>query len=425
MSPASPHVLRKAYRYRLRTLPATTERTLRRWEGCCRKVWNLALDHQQKNRAAGEKHASYVTMAKWLTEWRGSAECGYLKEPPVHMLQNVLKALDGAFQRFFRKDGGYPQFKRYGEPLGLRETDVKCFAVDMAHGRVKLPKVGWLRYRDSRPVVGIPKTVSVCREIGGWYVAIQVEVVLDKAPIPEATALGAADRGITNFLATDTGRLVAPLEAHKRSLYRLRRYQRAVARKIEAAKVAAGIPKDKPFPKGFRQQPSTRLRRAQDRVAKIHGKIARQRADFLHKLSTELADRHAVFCLEDLRIKNMAASATGDTDAPGTNVRQKAGLNRSILDQGWGLFATQLSYKLDWRGGHLIKVPAAYTSQTCAVCGHTDHADVNAAKNILAAGRAVLAGAEFSVIGRAGVEDARQSARPMKRQPTEERAHAI
>ena len=115
----------------------------------------------------------------------------------------------------------------------------------------------------------------------------------------------------------------------------------------------------------------------------------------------------------------------------------------SARSQGWGLFATQLGYKLDWRGGHLITVPAAYTSQTCAVCGHvhadnrqgedfrcracghTDHADVNAAKNILAAGRAVLAGAERSAIGRAGVEDARQSARPMKRQPTEERAHAI
>ena len=165
MNAASPHVFRKAYRC-LRTLPVATERTLRRWEGCCRKVWNLALDRQQQDRAAGEKHASYVTMAKWLTEWRG-------------------------------------------------------FAVDAAHGRVKLPKVGWLRYRDSRPVLGIPKTVALCREIDGWHVAIQVEVCLDKAPIPVATAMGAADRGITNFLATDTGRLVLPLEAHKRSLSRL------------------------------------------------------------------------------------------------------------------------------------------------------------------------------------------------------------
>ena len=437
----TPHLIRKAYRYRLRTLPAATERTLRRWEGCCRKLWNLALDRQQKNRTAGEKYTGFAGMCRWLTEWRGSNDYGYLKEPPVHVLQNVLRALDGAFQRFFKKEGGYPKFKRYGEPCGLRETDVKCFAVDAANGRIKLPKAGWLRYRDSRPVEGTPKTVSLCREMAGWYVSVQVEIGLDSSPVPAATAIGAADRGITNFLATDAGRLIEPLDAHKRSLYRLRRYQRAVARTIEAAKVAAGIAKDKPFPKGFRLNPSHRLRRAQDRVAKIHCKIARQRADFLHKLSTQIADQHAVFCLEDLKVRNMSASATGDATTPGRNVRQKAGLNRSILDQGWAAWASMLQYKLDWRGGELIKVPPAYTSQTCAVCGHvhadnrkgdvfrclgcghTDQADVNAAKNILAAGLAVLAG-RGNPTGYAGVEDAGQSDRPMKRQPTEERSYA-
>ena len=342
-------------------------------------------------------------------------------------LQNVLRSLDIAFQRFFKNDGGYPKFKRYGESCGLRETDVKCFAVDAANGRIKFPKVGWLRYRNSRQVEGKSKTVSLCRESDGWYVSIQVEVERSSCPVPTATAIGAADRGITNFLATNTGRLVAPLDAHKKSLYRLRRYQRAVARKIEAAKVTAGIPKDKPFPKGFRLQPSNRLRKAQARVAKIHCKIARQREDFLHKLSTEIAESHAVFCIEDLKVRNMSASAAGDETAPGRNVRQKAGLNRSILDQGWSRWATQLDYKLDWRGGLLIGVNPAYTSQRCSVCGHvhadnrkgelfrclacghTDHADVNAARNILAAGLAVLAGQGEIPTGYAVVEDAVQS----------------
>ncbi len=429
---------RQAYRYRLRTLPSATERTLRRWEGCCRKVWNLALARQQQNRAAGEKYTGFAGMCRWLTEWRHSTETSYLADVPVHVLQNVLRSLDAAFQRFFQKTGGYPKFKRYGETCGLRETDVKCFTVDVAHGRIRFPKVGWLRYRNSRPVDGSAKTLSLCREADGWYVSVQTEIQLGACPVPTATAIGAADRGVTNFLATDMGRRVAPLDAHRQSLYRLRRYQRAVARKIEAAKVAAGIPKDKPFPKGFRLQPSNRLRHAQARVAKIHCKIARQRADFLHKLSTKLAESHAVFCLEDLKVQNMTASAAGDAGTPGRNVRQKAGLNRSILDQGWSEFARQLEYKLGWRGGQLIRVPAAYTSQRCSACGHvhadnrqgerfrclacghTDHADVNAAKNILAAGLAVLAGADQSASGRAGVEDAVLSDRPGKRQPTEE-----
>ncbi len=431
-------LIRKAYRYRLRTLPAATERTLRRWDGCCRKVWNLAIDRQQQIRESGGKYTGFAGMCRWLTEWRGSEELAYLREVPVHVLQNVVRSLDRAYQRFFKKEGGYPRFKRYGEAVGLRETDVACFSVDAPNGRIKFPKIGWLRYRASRPVDGIPKTTCLRREADGWYVAIQVEIGLEATPVPVATAIGAADRGITNFLATDVGRLVEPLDAHKRSLYRLRRYQRAVARKMEAAKVAAGIPKDKPFPRGFRLTPSNRLRRAQDRVAKIHCKIARQRTDFLHKLSSELANTHAVFCIEDLKVRNMSASAAGDADSPGRNVRQKTGLNRSILDQGWSAWASMLEYKLDWRGGQLVKVPPAYTSQACAVCGHvhsgnrkgelfrclacghTDHADVNAAKNILAAGLAVLAGEP----SQAGVEDAGQSARPVKRQPTKECADA-
>ena len=270
--------IRKAYRYRLRSNPKA-EAVLRRWDGCCRKVWNLALAKQQERRTQGEKYAGYVAMAKWLTDWRADPLTTYLNEPPVHVLQNVLKALDTAFQKFFKKTGGYPHFKRYGEACGLRETDVKCFAVDYANGRIKFPKIDWLRYRNSRAIDGVPKVATLRREADGWYVSVQVEIGLASRPVPAATAIGAADRGITNFLATDTGRLVAPLDAHKKSLYRLRRYQRVVARRMEAAKVAAGIPKDKPFPKGFRLQPSNRLRKAQARVAKIHCKIARQRED--------------------------------------------------------------------------------------------------------------------------------------------------
>ena len=426
----------KAYRFRLRG-NRKAEAVLRRWAGCCRKVWNLALAEQQARRERGEKYAGYVAMTKWVTAWRKASETAYLAEMPVHVLQNVVRALDGAFQRFFRKEGGYPKFKRYGQTIGLRETDVACFAVDAANGRIRFPKVGWLRYRASRPIEGRPITVTLRAEQDGWYASIACEISNAHLPVGTGTKACGIDRGVNNFAAFDNGQLVAPRDAHRKSLARLRRYQRAVARKLEAAKVAAGIPKDKPFPKGFRLQASNRLRKVQARVAKIHQKIARQRADFLHKLSTQIADKYALVCLEDLKIRAMSASAEGTQDAPGKRVRQKAGLNRSILDQGWSMFKDQLAYKLEWRSGQLVLVNPAYTSQRChacghthadnrkgetfrcVYCGHTDHADVNAAKNILAAGLAVLAGD-----GHALVEETVQSGRPEKREPTEGLRHA-
>ena len=407
--------------------------------------------------SAANPYLNYVGMAKWLTAWRSDPATAYLSEAPIHALQNTLKSLDDAFQRLFKKQGGYPKFKRYGDPVGVRETDVACFAVDQHNGRVKLPKLGWLRYRQSRAIEGTPKIVTVTHQLDGWSVSIMAELQIG-TQIPAATAIGAADCGITHFLATDTGRLVAPLDAHKQSLHRLRRYQRSVARKIEAAKVAAGIQKDKPFPKGFKIQTSNRLRKAQARVARIHQKIARQRADFLHKLSTEIASAHAVFCIEDLKVRSMSASAQGDAESPGRNVKaypqgvspprvapkaltraRKSGLNRSILDQGWSMWAGLVEYKLQWRGGRLIKVPASYTSQKCSACGfvhadnrkgeqfrclacgHEEHADINAAKNILAAGHAVLSGEHP---GHAVVEDAVKQCRPVKRHPTEGLRHA-
>ena len=146
------------------------------------------------------------------------------------------------------------------------------------------------------------------------------------------------------------------------------------------------------------------------KLARKHKKISNSRKDFLHKTSIMLSKNQAIIVVEKLKIGNMSRSAKGTGQEPGRNVRSKSGLNRSILDQGWGEFLRQLSYKQEWRGGLLISVNPQYTSQTCNFCGfadasnrvfqanfkcisggHQDHADVNAAKNILAAGHAVLA----------------------------------
>lgn len=420
---------RQAFKFRLREKPAQAAK-MRRFAGCRRKVWNLALQEQQARRERGEPYAGYVEMAKWLTAWRNAPETAYLKEAPVHALQEALRALDEAFQRFFRKEGGYPRPKRRGEGDGFRETDRACFAIDEANARIRLPKIGWVSYRQSRKIEGVPRNISVSREIDGWYVSIQTETECE--PLPCGDNIIGLDRGVANFYAASDGDRKRPLNAHRNALHRLRRYQRAVSRRMEAAKRAAGLDPKAPLPKGFRLKKSNRLCRAENKVRRLHARIARMRLDWLHKESRALADSHAVIVVEDLKVCNMTASASGTASDPGRNVAQKAALNRSILDQGWFEFERQLNYKLAWRGGQLLKVNPAYTSQTCAVCGHVaaenrrgerfecvacghaDHADVNAAKNILAAGHAVLAGEES---GCADVEDAAQSGRPMKRQP--------
>lgn len=419
--------IRQGFMYRLRP-KAGQASLLRRYAGCCRFVWNKALAEQQGHYARGEAYTSFAGMCKWLTAWRNSDETAFLREPPVHALQSALKDLDEAFRRFFRKEGGYPKFKRRGDKVSFSEPDVKRFAVDETNSRIKLPKLGWLRYRKSRGLEGAAKNVTVSLDALGWHVSVQTERA--ENPVPAATAIGAGDRGITNFLATAEGDLIAPLDAHKKALRRLRRYQRACARKVEAQKKALGL--TGPIPKGKKLPVSNRLAKARAKLAKLTAKITRQRQDFLHKLSTELADRHAAFALEDLKVKNMSRSARGDAENPGKNVRAKSGLNRSIMDQGWGEFARQMEYKLEWRGGRLVLVNPRNTSRMCHHCGHTDeknrkgekflclscgyedHADVNAAKNILAAGHAVLAGEHP---GHADVEDAVQQGRPRKRQP--------
>jgi putative transposase len=429
-------VIRQGFKFRLR--PSAKQAALmRQFAGCRRKVWNLALDEQKKRHERGEPYANYVAMAKWLTAWRNSEELAYLKSAPVHALQSTLRDLDAAYQCFFKSKGGFPSFQRKGQNDDFRETDVACFEVDEANSRIKLPKLGWMRYRQSRLLSGQPKNVAVSHDALGWHVSIQTEREANNV-LPESTRMGAADRGVTNFLALDSGELVEPLNAHKTALHRLRRYQRTCARKVEALKRELGI--TGAIPKGTKLPVSNRLMRSRQKLARYSAKIARMRQDWLHKLSTRLADEHALFVLEDLRTKNMTKRAKGTTEAPGTNVKQKTSLNRSILDQGWAMFATQLQYKLVHRGGQLLLINPRNTSRTCSACGYTDalnrhgekfsclacgqtdHADVNAAKNILAAGHAVLAGVTS---GQADVEDTVQQDRPTKRQPALEVEHVV
>ncbi len=168
------------------------------------------------------------------------------------------------------------------------------------------------------------------------------------------------------------------------------------------------------FPKFKKKGVSDSFRYPQGvkKVQKLHHRIANIRRHFLHQTSSQISKNHAIVCIEDLQVKNMSKSAAGTTEQQGKNVRAKSGLNKSILDQGWGEFRRQLDYKLAWNGGYLIAVPPQNTSRTCPNCGHVsannrqtqakfacvqcgyeNHADVVGAINVLTRGQVILAAA--------------------------------
>ena len=380
--------LLKAYRFRLEPTP-TTAQEMGRIAGCCRFVYNRGVALERECFEKGEKHLGFPDLCRELTRWRHSPETAFLGEAPVHALQQALKDLDRGYRNFFEGRAELPHFKKKGHCRdSFRESDPATFTLDDAHGRVKLPKLGWVRYRRSRAVVGTPKQLTISREGEHWFVSIQTEQEV-AAPIHPANSAVGLDVGVAKFAALSTGETFAPVSAYGELRKRLAREQRKLARKVKRSK---------------------NWRRQKRRLERLHVRIARVRNDFLHKTSTIISKTHALIVLEDLSVKSMSRSAKGTVDAPGRNVRAKSALNRSILDQGWGEFRRQLEYKQAWRGGMVIAIDPRNTSRTCADCGHVSaenrktqaaflcvhcghvaDADVNAAQNILAAGHAVIA----------------------------------
>lgn len=356
---------------------------MRRFAGACRFVYNKALALQKERHERGEKKLGYAGLCKMLTEWRNSTETPWLKDAPVHPLQQSLNDLERAYRNFFEKRAGFPRFKKKGVSDSFRYPDPKQIKLDQGNSRIFLPKLGWLRYRNSREVLGTVKNVTVSLSGGKWFVSIQTEREVAQ-PVPQSTTAVGIDMGIARFATLSDGTFFEPLNSFRRHEKTLRKAQQALSRKVKF---------------------SNNWRKAKARVQRIHARIANVRRDYLHKCSTAISKNHAMVCIEDLQVRNMSKSAAGTLDNPGKNVRAKSGLNKSILDQGWFEFRRQLDYKLAWRGGWLVVVPPQNTSRTCPCCGYVsadnrrtqtrfrcmecgfeEHADVVGAINILSRG---------------------------------------
>ena len=376
---------------------------MRRFAGACRFVFNRALALQNENHEAGNKYIPYGKMASWLVEWKNATETQWLKDAPSQPLQQSRKDLERAYKNFFQKRAAFPRFKKRGQNDAFRYP--QGVKLDQENSRIFLPKLGWMRYRNSRQVTGVVKNVTVSQYCGKWYISIQTESEVSTPAHPSASMVG-LDAGVAKLATLSDGTVFEPVNSFQKNQKKLARLQRQLSRKVK-------------FSNNWQKQ--------KRKIQRLHSCIANIRRDYLHKVTTTVSKNHAMIVIEDLKVSNMSKSAAGTVSQPGRNVRAKSGLNRSILDQGWYEMRRQLEYKQLWRGGQVLAVPPAYTSQRCACCGHTAkenrlsqskfrcqvcgytaNADVNGARNILAAWHAVLACGEMV-----------QSGRPLKQEPTE------
>jgi len=336
----------QAYKFEL-TPNGEQIRMMRKYAGNARKVWNLALDRQEKNHVAGRKFTSAFGMNCWIPEWK--KEFPFLCESPAQTLQQVMENLAKGYEKFFKKTADHPVFKKKGKSAdSFRFPDPKQFTIDQSNNRIKLPKLGWIRYRNSRAILGSPKNITVSAKAGKWFFSVQTECEVDQSLHP-ATSMVGIDVGIKRFVTMSDATYIEPLSTFRKHEVTLAKYQRRMSRKTKF---------------------SSNWKKAKARIQKIHNRIANVRNDFLHKATTTISKNHAIVCIENLQVGNMSRSAAGTSETPGRRVKAKSGLNKSILDQGWGEFRRQLEYKQSWLRGEVLAVAPHNTSRTCPSCGH-------------------------------------------------------
>ena len=368
-------IILKAYRFL--AYPTPEQDTLfRKTAGCRRFVYNACLE--QRSLEWHRNNPRRLDAYSQINELPAAkAAFAFLAEVPSHVLQQAVIDCDRAFKRFFAGLSGYPKPKKRHNGDSFRYPDPKQLKFEQ--DRVFLPKAGWVAYVQHRPIIGKIKNVTVSRTADQWFLSVQCEVEI-AVPAPVTGEAIGIDIGVAKPMALSTGEIIMLPRTTETERRRLGSLQKRLAR---------------------RKKGSANRRKAQMAVARYQAKLARRRKDAAHKATTRIAKNHGIIVVEDLKVRNMTASAAGTVEEPGRNVRAKAGLNRSLLDVSPRQIREMLEYKAGWYGSKVVAVSPAYTSQECSECGYvhadnritqadfvcgscgyTKNADVNAAKNI-------------------------------------------
>jgi len=358
---------------------------LNRTFGCVRVVWNRTLAARHERYAAEGKSTSYAETDRALTAMKKDPGLAFLSEVSSVPLQQALRHQHTAFSAYFARRARYPRLK---SRAGRQSAHYTRSAFAMCDGELRLAKMSTpLRFVWSWPEVDLtalkPAMVIACREPDGrWYVTFALDTSAPE-PLPEACRAVGIDLGVMDFAVTSDGEKIVNPRLLDRKARNLARYQRRLAR---------------------RRKGSANRVKAAAKVARAHRKVRSARRDFLHRASTRLVRENDIIVIEDLNVAGM--------------VRNRR-LARAISDCGWGEFRRQLAYKCARAGRELVVIDRWYpSSKTCSACGHllaglalsTRHwtcpgcrarhdRDINAAKNILAAGLAVARGSPGDACG--------------------------
>src|SRR6266702_4206058 len=368
--------MRTAYKCRAYPDPEQAS-VINRTFGCVRVVWNQTLAWRHARYHGEQARTSFTQANAYLTAMKATEDLGWLNEVSSVPLQQAIRHQQVAFSNFFAGRARYPRYKSRN---GRQSAEYTRSGFRFCEGRLFLAKMDApLAFTWSWPDVDAasidPTTVTVSKDpCGRWYVSFAVDIA-DPVPLPATGAIVGVDLGIKDFAVTSNGDKIPNPRRLARRERNLARYQRRLARC---------------------QKGSANRAKARAKVARAHRKVRASRADFLHRASTGLVRSASTIVIEDLAVKNM--------------VRNRH-LARVIADCGWGEFRRQLEYKRERAGRELIVVDRWYpSSKTCSACGHllaelslsTRHwtcpscgsrhdRDINAAKNIVAAGLAVSA----------------------------------
>nr|WP_276977918.1 transposase [Ferrimicrobium acidiphilum] len=345
--------------YRFRLYPTETqEHLMSDTLETCRLLYNGLLDDRIQTKAAA------FEQKRALTAFRHGNK--FLSVVHSQVLQDVVLRLDKAYGAFFAGLGRYPKFKRRGRYNSFRYPQIGGFKI--VDGKLRLSKIGLIRARLHRPIEGLPKTCTIVRDIDQWYACISAETEPSKPVEPQNGRPVGVDLGVVNLATLSDGQVFENLRHLTDSIARIKSLQRRLSRKKKG---------------------SANRQKARVSLAKAWRKVRNQRLDATHKVSTSLASEYSTIIFEGLKISNMAKNHS---------------LASAIMDACWGQLRRLTAYKAEGRGGRVTLVDPRGTSQKCSGCGvmvpkgleERTHScpdcglvldrDVNAARNILAAG---------------------------------------
>jgi len=397
--------MRKTFKYRLYPTHQVEQKLL--WTlSRCRELYNAALterrdaytfhvkqhpnyyDEPTRKQLTKELHVGYYEQQNALPEIKAEIREEY-QDIAAHVLQDVLRRLEHAFQGFFRRirngeHPGYPRFQGRNRYDSFTYPDGAGWKFDGWY--LHLSKIGSIKVRLHRPLEGEIKTVTIKREVDEWYVTFSCEVdAPEKLPVSYEDV--GIDLGVTHLATLSNGEMIEHPRNFRKAQKTLEKRQQALSRK---------------------KRGSHRRDKTRKLVAKAHRKIARQRRDFQHKAAKKLVQRYQVMVFEDIQIRNLTRKPKPKQDENGkylpNGASAKGGLNKSMLDAGWGTFVSICTVKAAWAGRTIITVDPKFTSQVCSQCGQVKKKDlserwhscdcgaeldrdVNAAINILERGR--------------------------------------